>query len=239
MKPLFYNLQTIFNSSGIIKMFNLTMNLKRAYILCVPAIMAGLCHAKPPERLNIGQFNNLIQSSPFTVKPVRKQAEEETPLARDWTLAGISPNDDGFSVTIMNKNNRQQRIRFIPGFDTGDFKLLAVEQDTASRNDSRVHIQKGSQKAWIGYDEEVVKTRTVARSRAGVNNGGSTANITSGRPVRRGLPPVPGQNTRANNNNNSQNTNGSNNATNNGDPTSSSSPARRPRVRRVPLRRTR
>ena len=149
-------------------------------------------------------------------------------------------------MTIMNKNDRQQRIRFVPGFDAGDFKLLDVEQDIKSKNASRVHIQKGSQKAWIGYDEEVVKTRAVGSlgKGAGINNararnGVSTRNRAADSAVRRGLPPVAGQNTRTNNNNNSQNNNGSNNATNNDDSTSTSSPARRPRVRRVPVRRTR
>ena len=86
MKPLFYNFQTIYNISGIIRMFYLTMILKRTYILCIPVIMVGVCRADLPESPNIGQFNKLIESSPFTVKPAGEHVEE-SPLGRDWTLA--------------------------------------------------------------------------------------------------------------------------------------------------------
>lgn len=116
--------------------------------------------ADPPRKLTVGMFQKMINNSPFTVKPEKAVIVQESPLERDWTLASISPGVDGFSVTLMNKKDRTDRIRFLPGFSAGEYKLLEVKQDFASRDNSKVYIQKGSQKAWIGYDDVVVKLKS-------------------------------------------------------------------------------
>lgn len=145
------------------------MRLTPLYATLLFCFCINLCatslQANPPRKLNIGVFSKLINNSPFTIKPEVKSAVAESPLERDWSLGSISPSGDEFSVTLINKKNRKDRIRFIPGFSSGDYKLLEVKQDADSKSNSKVYIQKGSQKAWITYDDSVLKLKTASAGR--------------------------------------------------------------------------
>lgn len=143
--------------------------------------------ATPPKKPSLGQFSRLWTNSPFTIKPTKVSPVMASPLERDWTLASISPSDKGYSVTLMNKKNRKERIRFVPGFASGEFKLHEVKQDNRSSKYSKVLVSKsGGAKAWIGYDEKLVKVRQSAASRV-VQKKTSSSN-----PQRRS-PPIPGK----------------------------------------------
>ncbi|MGB0774396.1 MAG: hypothetical protein ACPG32_08070 [Akkermansiaceae bacterium] len=142
-----------------------------------PCLTAGA--PKQPRLMN---YSRLWAPSPFTAKRAPVITERESPLERDWTLGSIRPGKDGFSVTLINKKDRKDRIRFLPGFSSGDFQLLEVKQDASSYKNSRVRVRKGSQTAWIGYDEAFVKPR-VAAARKPSTSKGST----------KGRPPIPGK----------------------------------------------
>ena len=50
-------------------------------------------------------------------------------------LGSIRPNagdGKGWSVTLINKKDRKQRVRFLPGFSADGFQLLEVSQDTSN-----------------------------------------------------------------------------------------------------------
>jgi hypothetical protein len=141
--------------------------------------------ATPPRQPNLGQFTRLWKNSPFTIKPTVEAGVVASPLERDWTLASISPSENGYSVTLMNKKNRKERIRFIPGFSSGDFKLHEVKQDNNSPKLSKVLVSRsGGTTAWIGYDEKLIKVRQSAASKA-------TPKKTSSSKSKRSSPPIP------------------------------------------------
>ena len=145
--------------------------------------------ATPPRQPNLGQFTRLWTNSPFTIKPTVEAPVIASPLERDWTLASISPSENGYSVTLMNKKNRKDRIRFIPGYSSGDFKLHEVKPDLNSPKFSKVLISKsGGTKAWIGYDEKLIKVRQSTASKAHPKK---TTSATS----KRSVPPIPGKST--------------------------------------------
>lgn len=100
-------------------------------------------------------------------------------------LGSISPSGNGYSVTLINKKDRKDRIRFLPGFSAGEFELLDVKQDSVSSMNSKVHIRKGGQKAWITYDEKLIKARPSVASKKPVSKS-KTAKSRSG-------PPIPGR----------------------------------------------
>lgn len=133
--------------------------LKKISLITILVIGQTYVLAAPPKKPNMGLFTKLVSSSPFTIKPEKEVAVQESPLERDWSLASISPSGKGYSVTLMNKKNRKDRIRFIPGFSAGEYKLLEVKQDAKSRKNSKVYVQKGSQKAWISYDEKALQLK--------------------------------------------------------------------------------
>ena len=100
-------------------------------------------------------------------------------------LGSISPSGNGYSVTLINKKDRKDRIRFLPGFSAGEFKLLDVKQDSVSSMNSKVRISKGSQTAWITYDEKLIKARPSVASKSPVAKN-KTSKSRSG-------PPIPGR----------------------------------------------
>ncbi|MCP5536658.1 MAG: hypothetical protein H7A51_10560 [Akkermansiaceae bacterium] len=148
--------------------------------------MAGIATATPPKKPNLAQFNTLIDRSPFTIKPAPTQpGGVTTPLERDWMLGSIRPSGNGWSVTLINKKDRKERIRLIPGFSAGDFQLLEVKQDPRSEENSRVHIRKGSLTGWITYDEKLIKVRPSVASKAPNPQPSASSS--------RGGPPIPGR----------------------------------------------
>lgn len=143
--------------------------------------------ATPPRQPSLGQFTRLWTNSPFTIKPTVEAPVIASPLERDWTLASISPSKNGYSVTLMNKKNRKERIRFIPGFSSGNFKLHEVKPDANSPKNSKVLISKsGGTKAWIGYDEKLIKVRQSKASKA-------TSKKKTSSNSKRNTPPIPGK----------------------------------------------
>lgn len=156
-------------------------------ILTLSSMVWGL--ATPPSQPNLNQFTRLWTNSPFTIKPTVEAPIEVSPLERDWMLASISPSQNGYSVTLMNKKNRKERIRFIPGYSSGDFTLHEVKQDLNSPKDSKVYVSKsGGTKAWIGYDDKLIKVR---QSTASKTPSKKTTSATS----KRSIPPIPGAKT--------------------------------------------
>ena len=179
-------------------------------ILCITYALGNLC-AQPPRKPNFSQFSRLVNASPFTIKPQSTQAAVQTPLERDWTLASIRPVGKGYAVTLMNKKDRKNRVRFIPGFSSGEFELLHVKQDSRYPKKSKVQVRRGTQIAWIGYDAKMIKPRTAAAKKKPAPRNKALARPNTARVVRRGGPPVPGL-------------------------TPNPQTKRRPRVRRVPTK---
>lgn len=156
----------------------------------LPVLLACVClahvaSAKPPEKPNIAQFSGLIIRSPFTIKATPDVVKADSPLERDWMLGSIRPSGSGYSVTLIHKKNRKERIRFIPGFSSGEYQLLEVKQDSQSNENSQVLVRKGSQEAWITYDEKLIKVRQSGAARTPAKKVPSTTS--------RSAPPIPGQ----------------------------------------------
>ena len=106
-------------------------------------------------------------------------------------LGSIRPSGNGYSVTLINKKDRKDRIRFIPGFSSGDFKLLEVKQDPNSAKQSKVLVSRGGQKGWITYDEKLIKVRVAGGSKKPKKK--STRKTISRPSSHRGSPPIPGR----------------------------------------------
>lgn len=147
-------------------------------------VSAGEAFAAPPKKPKLGQYTRLWTNSPFTIKPEVKKAGKESPLERDWMLGSIRRSGAGYSVTLINKKDRKDRVRFLPGVAANGFELLEVKQNAKDTKSSQVKIRKGTQEAWITYDAELVKVRTSSKAK--------TTSKTSSR-TGAARPPIPGQ----------------------------------------------
>lgn len=163
------------------------MNISTSALILASLVLligsAGETLADPPKKPRAMQYSRLWTDSPFTIKPVAAAKVAESPLERDWMLGSIRPSGKGYSVTLINKKDRKDRIRFLPGVKTKDFQLMKVEQDAKNTKNSRVQIKKGTQLAWITYDAQLIKVRT------------SAAPAKKSAPSKSGIarPPIPGR----------------------------------------------
>ena len=125
--------------------------------LSVSVGIVGGTSAAPPRKPNASQFNVLVTRSPFTIRSAATGLTSSSPLEREWMLGSIRPSGDDWSVTLINKKNRKQRVRLLPDFPADGFELLDVMQDITSPGNSRVQIRRGSQTAWITKDDKLLK----------------------------------------------------------------------------------
>lgn len=168
-------------------------NLTISTLLLLAAATA-VATAGVPRKPSATQFSSLWTHSPFTIKPPPEdRGPAASPLERDWSLGSIRPNGSGYSVTLINKKNRKERIRFVPGFSAGDFKLIEVRQNTQSSELSKVLIDKGGQRGWIGYDEKTIAVRASAKSKPSTKKPSTSSR--SSRGSSRSGPPIPGRST--------------------------------------------
>ena len=140
-------------------MRNTSSILYRMAVL-VGFLVIDVTFATPPRKPSASQFGILVSRSPFTIRAT-SGPKVSSPLEKDWMLGSIRPNagGKGWSVTLINKKDRKQRVRFLPGFSADGFQLLEVSQDTSNPKASKVQVRQGTQTAWISYDEDLIKVR--------------------------------------------------------------------------------
>ena len=146
-------------------MRNTSSILYRMAVL-VGFLVIDVTFAAPPRKPSASQFGILVSRSPFTIR-AQSGPQVLSPLEKDWMLGSIRPNADGkgWSVTLINKKDRKQRVRFLPGFSADGFQLLEVNQDISNPRASKVQVRQGSQTAWISYDENLIKVRSKTAQR--------------------------------------------------------------------------
>jgi hypothetical protein len=147
-------------------MRNTSSILYRIAVL-VGFLVIDVTFAMPPRKPSASQFGILVSRSPFTIRATSDGSQVLSPLEKEWMLGSIRPNADGkgWSVTLINKKDRKQRVRFLPGFSADGFQLLEVSQDTSNPEASKVQVRQGTQTAWISYDEDLIKVRSKTAQR--------------------------------------------------------------------------
>lgn len=161
-----------------------------------------------PKKQPLGRYAELWNDSPFTVKPaVDAPAEEVKNPLEDYTLAGACEMKGGWFVVLINKKDRNERIRLRPGVEDKEngFQVVKVENGDSYLG-TKVEIQtRSGMTGTVEYDKKFIVLKK-ATPRA------------PSKPGAKPKPPVPGRAT------------GKRPPV----PSSSSSTARPSRVRRVP-----
>ena len=97
-------------------------------------------------------------NSAFTIPPVKEvvEVEEDNPLD-EYTLAGTCEVEGGWFVVLINKKERDKRIRLHPGEKNDEgFEVVKVERG-ASYMDTRVEIKNRSGKIGsVEYDKKFI-----------------------------------------------------------------------------------
>ena len=117
---------------------------------------AGFLSAGAPKKQPIGRYVSLWTNSPFTVKP-EVEAPEEIPNAlEDYVLTGVSKLPEGYFVVLMNKKQRDERIRIAPNdYNAAGFKVVNVKQDPYDYMKTEVEIAVGGGRTGtVTYEEK-------------------------------------------------------------------------------------
>lgn len=124
-----------------------------------------------PKKSPVGRYANLWGNSPFTEKPPPPDPEDPVSELDDYTLAGVSPVKGGFSVILINKKKRDERVHLMPGMSNEHgFKVDSVRQDPISPMNTKVKILMADGKSdWVGKEEKflALKASPVTKPAAG------------------------------------------------------------------------
>jgi hypothetical protein len=135
-----------------------------------------------PRKQPVGRYAKLWTQSPLTEKPPPPPPKEQVSELDDYTLAGVSPLDGGYSVVLINKKERDNRIHLLPGMTDppNGFKVISVIQDPFEKSNTSVEIQTASgKKGRVGYEEKYLALKAAAVSKQPAQKNDPKANNNS------------------------------------------------------------
>ena len=182
--------------------------------LALTLLLAGsvVASAQAPRKDPLSKYRQLWEKSLVTIPP---PPEEVAPVEKvteldDYVLGGWSQTSAGYVVSLINSKDPKARITIAPGMpNKGGYKVLEVERDPMNYKATKLLIQVGVDKKWIGYEDKFL---TLQQPPAARTNNAPPKKPTSNNQQKPPLP-VPAKT----NNTKPQNT------------------QRQPRVRRVPV----
>lgn len=130
--------------------------------------LAGWAAADLPRKAPLTKYRNLWDNSPFTSKPVVDGGPPPPNPLDDYALNGVSPVESGYRVTIINKKDPTDRIYVYsnePDAKHG-FRILSVDRKDGDPRATVVHMQSGSQKGTVSYDEKLLTIAAPAAQQA-------------------------------------------------------------------------
>ena len=184
--------------------------MKLAFTLFLAgAVMAS---AQAPRKDALNKYRQLWEKSLVTIPPPPPEKEEEEKITEldDYVLGGwSSPAPNQYVVSLINTKDPKARITISPGMpNRGGYQVLEVERDPMNYKATKVLIQLGVDRKWIGYEDKFLTLQQPPAAKPPVKK--PTAQKPTPKPNQQ--PPIPG----ANNSNKPATT-------------------RQPRVRRVPV----
>ncbi|MBB79987.1 MAG: hypothetical protein CMN02_03120 [Roseibacillus sp.] len=146
------------------------LRIRRFLCLMVGLILVLPLGAQVPKKQPLGRYSELWTKSAFTIPPIKEvvEIEEENPL-EEYTLAGACEVEGGWFVVLINKKERDKRIRLHPGEKNEEgFEVVKVDRGS-SYMDTRVEIKNRSGKIGaVEYDEKfIVLKKATPRAPAG------------------------------------------------------------------------
>ncbi|MCH2062668.1 MAG: hypothetical protein MK194_02965 [Roseibacillus sp.] len=128
---------------------------------CVASLLmlaVGAAFADVPAKKPLARYSELWTKSAFTVPPPppEVEVEEDNPLD-DYTLAGTCEVKGGWFVVLINKKERDKRIRLHPGEENDQgFEVVKVDRGKGFM-DTKVEIKNRSGKiGMVEYDKKFI-----------------------------------------------------------------------------------
>ena len=104
----------------------------------------------------ISRYTGLWMNSPFTSKPPPSTGAPDVDPFADYALAGVSPIDGGYRVTLMNKKTPDERITVDSDNPNAKFKILGVSRKDGDPLGTTVRLTSGSLTGTVSYDQKLL-----------------------------------------------------------------------------------
>lgn len=131
------------------------MRVTLQFLILAPALV-GVVWADLPRKAPLTKYSTLWTNSPFTSKPPPpEQVEAPNPL-EDYALAGVSPIAGGYRVTLLNRNNPEERIIVDSDRPRDDFKILGVTRKDGDPLATVVQMSSGPVTGTVSFDESLL-----------------------------------------------------------------------------------
>ena len=145
-------------------MLNFTLKTTATIGLVMAGAMAASLAEGVPKKQPVGRYAKLWTVSPLTERPPPLPKGEEVSELDDYTLAGVSPLEGGYSVILINKKKREDRVHLIPGMkNSKGFQVISVRQDPFSKSNTSVEIQTAAgKKGRVTYEDKFLALKAPA-----------------------------------------------------------------------------
>ena len=128
--------------------------------IALTLLLAGsvVVSAQAPRKDPLTKYRQLWEKSLVTIPPPPPPPEEKEVISEldDYVLGGWSKTSQGgYVVSLINTKDPKGRITIAPGMpNKGGYQVLDVERDPMNYKATKVLIQVGVDKKWIGYEDK-------------------------------------------------------------------------------------
>lgn len=126
-------------------------------ILSSTLLLTSWVVAELPRKMPVNNYSSLWKNSPFTSRPPPPPPGEEVNPLDDYALIGVSPiGSGGYRVTLINKNQPDQRIMVDTGVNRSGFEILGITRKAGDVLGTEVRMRSGTTTGTVSYDEKLL-----------------------------------------------------------------------------------
>lgn len=109
-----------------------------------------------PQKVPLNTYRSLWTNSPFTSKPIVDNTTVEVNPLDDYALIGVTPIDNGYRVTLINKKQPDQRTVVDTNSTKTGFTILGVDRKPGNPLGTVVRMKSGSKTGTVSFDDKLL-----------------------------------------------------------------------------------
>jgi len=130
--------------------------------LCLILACAGVCRGEAPRKQPLLKYQSLWTNSPFTAKPEQVAGPVYNPL-QDYVLLGVSPIQEGYRVTILNRKKPNDEPVVVESHRPADgIEIKEVKRKEGDPFATTVRLERGGATGEVGFEDKFLTLNKVA-----------------------------------------------------------------------------
>ncbi len=127
-----------------------------ATCLSCAALLTGSAAAELPKKMPVSHYSRLWTDFMCSLPSKDSSPRPGPQLADEYALAGISPINGGYRVTLMKRKNPELRTTIDTDAPDPRHKILAVSRKSGDFTRTTVTLALGEVTGTIGFDEALL-----------------------------------------------------------------------------------